>query len=318
MDELADVRRELVERLKVTVDDKVREAIALRIRTKVLGARSDPDTSSRRWPFELIQNAHDASARTGRDGITLLFDLTDGVLRFERDAAPFTMDEFAALLTGGSSKDFMSTETTGRFGTGFLVTHVLSEQVYVSGIIEVDGIHRSFEVDLDRPNDQERLLENVIESQQSLLHTCLVASVDDVPTASFEYVVDNEKIAEAGLDALEESLPYLFATCRRLGEIRIRRDEHEAIWQLTSSTKPSMFAKKPAEYRVSRLEKNENTSDWRVVRATTSGFSSEGAVKQTHRNGLYPRDGPKLSKVGKRLASKCHMRRERPSWPMPN
>src|SRR5262249_26076055 len=140
VDELADIGRELVKRLEAEVNDKVREAIARHILTKVLGARSDPDTSCRRWPFELVQNAHDASIRAGRNGITLQFDLTDGVLRFEHDAAPFTMREFAALLTGGSSKDFLSVETTGRFGTGFLVTHVLSERVHVSGIIEVDGV----------------------------------------------------------------------------------------------------------------------------------------------------------------------------------
>jgi hypothetical protein len=125
VDEIPDVGLDLVAQLQEAVNDKVYKAIALRIRTKVDAARSDPDTSSRRWPFELIQNAHDASARAGREGISLTFDFTNGVLRFEHDAAPFTMDEFAALLTGGSSKDFMSTETTGRFGTGFLVTHVV-------------------------------------------------------------------------------------------------------------------------------------------------------------------------------------------------
>ncbi|MFQ5668567.1 MAG: hypothetical protein ACE5I7_19350, partial [Candidatus Binatia bacterium] len=74
-------------------------------------ARSDPDRAARRWPFELIQNAHDAGAREGRDGITVAFELIDGVLRFEHDSAPFSMAEIAALLTGGSSKDFDSHET---------------------------------------------------------------------------------------------------------------------------------------------------------------------------------------------------------------
>lgn len=277
MHELTDVGRELVNRLKATVDEKVREAIALRIRTKVDAARSDPDTSSRRWPFELIQNAHDASVRAGRENISLSFVLTDGLLCFEHDAAPFTMDEFAALLTGGSSKDFMSMETTGRFGTGFLVTHVLSEQVHVSGIIEFEGTHRSFEVDLDRPNDKDRLLQNVLESQESLLHTSLVENVDDHPTASFEYVVDDEAIAEAGLDALEESLPYLFATCRRLGEVRIRRGDHEIIWILTSVSKQNLFLSKPTEFRASRSDSDGNEAEWRIVRAIGSP-SSRGAM----------------------------------------
>lgn len=69
MDELSDVGLDLVARLEATVNEKVHKAIALRIRTKVLAARSDPDSSSRRWPFELIQNAHDAGARAGREGI---------------------------------------------------------------------------------------------------------------------------------------------------------------------------------------------------------------------------------------------------------
>ncbi|MDR3484200.1 MAG: hypothetical protein P4M05_04730 [Bradyrhizobium sp.] len=277
MDEIPDDGPDLVAQFQETLNEKVYEGIALRIRTKVLGARSDPDTSSRRWPFELIQNAHDAGTRVGREGISLTFEYADGVFRFWHDAAPFTMEEFASLLTGGSSKDFMSTETTGRFGTGFLVTHVLAEQVHVSGILEVKGSHRGFDVDLDRPNDAERLLQNVQDSLNSLRHTHLVESLDDEPTASFEYIVDDEKIALAGLEALEEALPYLFATCRRLGEIIIRRDEHEVVWRLTSSTKPSRFSNKPTEYRVSRVESDGAASDWRVVRAT-SEFSSKNAI----------------------------------------
>ncbi len=277
MDEIPDHGPDLVAQFQETLNEKVYEGIALRIRTKVLGARSDPDTSSRRWPFELIQNAHDAGTRVGREGISLTFEYADGVFRFWHDAAPFTMEEFASLLTGGSSKDFMSTETTGRFGTGFLVTHVLAEQVHVSGILEVKGSHRGFDVDLDRPNGAERLLQNVQDSLNSLRHTHLVESLDDEPTASFEYIVDDEKIALAGLEALEEALPYLFATCRRLGEIIIRRDEHEVVWRLTSSTKPSRFSNKPTEYRVSRVESDGAASDWRVVRAT-SEFSSKNAI----------------------------------------
>jgi len=48
------------------------------------GARADPETSSQQWPFEPIQNAHDAGARVGREGITLSFDLTDCTLRHPR------------------------------------------------------------------------------------------------------------------------------------------------------------------------------------------------------------------------------------------
>jgi hypothetical protein len=281
VDELSEVGPDLVARLEATFNQRLHKGIALHIRTKVLGARSDPDASSRRWPFELIQNAHDAGTRPGHEGISLSFRLTDGVLRFEHDAAPFTMDEFAALLTGGSSKDFMSTETTGRFGTGFLVTHVLSEQVEVSGILEVDGSYRAFEVDLDRPNDEGLLLQNVQDSQKSLMHTRLIENLDQEPTACFEYVVDDEKIAATGLDALEQSLPHLFATCRRLGEIRIQRGENEVVWKLAtqkSASKSSFtIGTKISELRVLRHESDGAQVDWRLVRAA-GGFLSRGAI----------------------------------------
>jgi hypothetical protein len=267
VDEITDIGLELVSRLEASIDDRVYKAIALKIRTKVLDARNDPDTAGRRWPFELIQNAHDAGAREGRVGIELLFSLADGVLRVEHDAAPFTMDEFAALLTGGSSKDFMSTETTGRFGTGFLVTHVLSERVNVSGILAIDEQHRAFVVDLYRPNDEALLLDNVKESQSSLLHTRLVEDLDDEPTATFEYVVDDGKIALAGLEALEHALPYLFATCRKLREITIQIDGQGTTWRRLQGPRiSSAEGVRLIEFNVEREEDGES-SDWRLIRA---------------------------------------------------
>lgn len=285
MDAESDVGLELVARLGETVNEKVFKAIALRIRTKVSGARSDPDTSARRWPFELIQNAHDAGTRKSQESISLTFEFGDGVLRFEHDAAPFTMDDFAALLTGGSSKDFMSAETTGRFGTGFLVTHVLSERVKMRGILEVDGTYRGFDVALDRPNDEELLLRNVQDSQQSLRHTRLVENLEHELTASFEYKVDDEGIALAGLEALEEALPFLFATCRRLGEIIIRRGEHEVVWRLESATKPATFFNKPSEFRVARIASDDSDGEWRVIRRSSTMASKGSMVVALARQG---------------------------------
>jgi hypothetical protein len=78
MDEVTDIGLDLVSRLEASIGDRVYKAIALKIRTKVLDARNDPDMAGRRWPFELIQNAHDAGAREGQDGIRLFFCLSEG------------------------------------------------------------------------------------------------------------------------------------------------------------------------------------------------------------------------------------------------
>ena len=59
MDEVTDIGLDLVSRLEASIGGRV----IYKIRTKVLDARNDPDMARRRWPFELIQNAHDAGAR---------------------------------------------------------------------------------------------------------------------------------------------------------------------------------------------------------------------------------------------------------------
>ncbi|HEX9422216.1 MAG TPA: hypothetical protein VF899_03180 [Pyrinomonadaceae bacterium] len=145
------INAKLIENFRETLNEQVLNTLARRIHAKVKDARSDPDHAAKRWPFELLQNAHDAGPRAGREGISVVFEFVDGVLRFSHDAAPFSMADIAALLTGGSSKDFDSVDTTGRFGTGFLVTHVLSERVHVTGALETEQQYRQFDVLLDRP-----------------------------------------------------------------------------------------------------------------------------------------------------------------------
>lgn len=107
---------------------------ARRIRANVDGARGSIP-AGRRWPFELLQNAHDPGPRPGRSDVRLSLACDGSRFSFEHDGSPFSSKELAALLSGGSSKDFDSEETTGRFGTGFLVTHVLSYKILLTGCV---------------------------------------------------------------------------------------------------------------------------------------------------------------------------------------
>ena len=101
---------------------------ARRIRTRVNEARRSPHTAGIRWPFELLQNALDAGPRAGNTAVTIALRHQDHAVVFEHAGAPLRYGKLAALLSGGSSKQFESEETTGRFGTGFRVTHVLPER----------------------------------------------------------------------------------------------------------------------------------------------------------------------------------------------
>jgi hypothetical protein len=134
---------------------------ARRIRTRVTEARKSRHVASVRWPFELLQNALDAGPRTDSAFVTVKVRRGPSSLVFEHDGAPISSIELAALLSGGSSKEFESDVTTGRFGTGFLVTHVLAAQTHVSGLLEVEDAHEQFDLHLDRAGDEDSILANI-------------------------------------------------------------------------------------------------------------------------------------------------------------
>jgi hypothetical protein len=117
----------------------------------------------------------------------------------------------------------------------------------------------------------------VKDSQSSLLHTRLVEDLDDEPTAAFEYIVDDEKIARVGLEALEEALPHLFATCHKLREIIIQVDGCETTWRKRQGTRN--YSAEGIRLRELNIEREEDgeTSNWRLIRAA-SGLLARGRL----------------------------------------
>src|SRR6266446_1136936 len=199
---------------------------ARRIKSGINDARNSPENAGRRWPFELLQNAHDTGPYIGRESVQvsiILEQTSEGTkLVFEHDGAPFAVRELAALLSGGSSKDFESEETTGRFGTGFLVTHVLATQVRVQGILKNGDAMESFVLALERSGDEEAIIKNIEKSKLSVREAVPFATVTNEKSARFEYLVDNVSAASLGLAVIRQALPYLFATCPQLGRFLLR------------------------------------------------------------------------------------------------
>lgn len=130
---------------------------ARRIRTRVTEARRSPHSAGLRWPFELLQNALDAGPRNGQRSVTIRLCREANKVVFEHDGAAFTSQELAALLSGGSSKEFESEITTGRFGTGFLVTHVLAERTELYRLLDVPSGFEKFHLTLHRAGDENAL-----------------------------------------------------------------------------------------------------------------------------------------------------------------
>ena len=201
----------------------------------VNSALNSPDSSGVRWPFELLQNAHDFGAREGEDLVEIEFCQHNENLVVSHNGRIFSIPELKALLSGGSSKEFDGVDTTGRFGTGFLVTHAISTQVDVDGILQTaDGQLETFRVELNRPPVEAQILENIELTDEAFEAAQSAPEVLDIPTASFTYHNANTEVVRPGLDRLEQTVPYLYATCDNLGEVRIRRPERTIVYRRMS------------------------------------------------------------------------------------
>ncbi len=198
---------------------------ARRIFQRVLAAQQNPSRAGIRWPFELIQNAHDAGPRAGSKQVEINFVLNENGLVVSHTGKTFVAQELAALLSGGSSKEFDSEETTGRFGTGFLVTHAVSTDVDVAGVLTTREGSEVFHIELDRDGDEDSIVMNIEQANKCLeeAETVPDAWIATNPTEIFTYRDPDRGVVQRGLDRLEETLPYLYATCSKLGRVNIER-----------------------------------------------------------------------------------------------
>jgi hypothetical protein len=218
---------------------------ARRIITGIKEARNNSESAGRRWPFELLQNAHDTGPYLGRNSVQVsivLNQTSEGTtLVFEHDGAPFAVKELVALLAGGSSKEFESEETTGRFGTGFLVTHVLATKVRVRGILTNGDSLESFDLALERGGDEETIIRNIDISKLALRDAVSLERISNEKSASFEYLVDNLSAASLGLTAVRQALPYLFATCPNFGSFLLCDHEGNSETWTTEEKESSVY-----------------------------------------------------------------------------
>jgi hypothetical protein len=132
-------------------------------------------TTSRRWVWELIQNAKDVNIE-GRVQVLIDADLKDpnAHVTFSHNGGAFTTENIRFLIEQVSSKERTTDSTgrpttTGRFGTGFLTTHLLSENVTLNGVVKEEGLTpRQFELSLDRSGDESNIIASVESAKQSM------------------------------------------------------------------------------------------------------------------------------------------------------
>ena len=193
------------------------------------GVEASP-TTPKRWVWELIQNAKDVNIG-GKVRVRIEADLDDpgAQVTFRHTGDAFSAENIRFLIEQVSSKDRTNDSTgrptaTGKFGTGFLTTHLLSESVVITGVAEDRGFApRKFKLSLDRSGSE---LEDIIDAVQAAKDS--IQDLDDRPpykgyvpgefNTAFRYELPDKtgkKVASAGLADLDTCLPY----CQRQVEM---------------------------------------------------------------------------------------------------
>lgn len=171
----------------------------------------DRVNNEKRWFWELLQNAKDSVDI--QESVSIRVSMAGSKLTFAHTGKPFQRKDILHLIFHGSSKK-KAEGKVGRFGTGFMTTHLLSKTVQIKGALAEGGF---FDFSLDRDaidaEDEKRKLET---SYRSFTESITDASFffDEFQT-QFTYDLNkgslSDEIAENGLNQLPNILPFVLA-----------------------------------------------------------------------------------------------------------
>ena len=245
-----------------------------------------------RWIWELLQNARDAAIPGSPLHVNVC--LTEDEVSFQHDGMAFNTDQVAHLIHHGSTK-YQEEGQVGRFGTGFLSTHIISKVPRVSGRL-TDG--RDFSFVLDRTGASPRELTDSMD-RSSKEFVASVGKSSDAHVAHstrYDYPVstDVEEIAKQGVGSLESYAPYVLAFNPEIESIEIVRNATRRLYQrrpskplLDSAADTGIVEATPVEVQSS----GPKIQPFVVATATSESFTV-GVVAQETGDGLALLYGP--------------------------
>jgi hypothetical protein len=185
-----------------------------------------------RWAWELLQNAKDSVADTNKK-VSVRIKFSHDELKFSHNGNHFTEKDIRGLINQISSKEVEEGEVskrTGKFGTGFLTTHLLSKEVFIEGIVETaDEALYKFGFPLDRNGKTTGLLIPKIETAWSAFHESTedgkIEEYDEEEfNTSFTYSLDTDEqkeIAQIGVNEFSDLIPYVLSFIQEIHSVEI-------------------------------------------------------------------------------------------------
>lgn len=199
-------------------------------------APEQKESMRRRWVWELIQNASDCIPK-GRS-INIDIKMKDEeILEFAHDGLPFAYENLIDLVTQISSKQSQEEEKTGKFGTGFISTHLLSEKVNVKGIFkEREDVYKNLNFIIDRSGNSYKDIRNKIKETLNMIESLkksndeIIKKPDEFRTTFYYNISDSKEAKEAikvGLEDLKNTIPFVLALNKSIKSITCNGARYE-------------------------------------------------------------------------------------------
>ncbi|HIK19009.1 MAG TPA: ATP-binding protein [Leptolyngbyaceae cyanobacterium M33_DOE_097] len=219
-----------------SIEDGRREAGQRSIADKIIKRLHDlektVENNQGRWAWELLQNAKDSIAEDDNRTISIQIELDENSITFRHNGTNFTSQDVIGLIDQISSKEVeegQKTKKTGRFGTGFLTTHLLSRVIKIKGIVgSADGSFHKFEFLLDRRGrTTAQLMPRIANSWKEFDESIekIIPNYDKSRfNTSFCYQLDTEeqrRVAQIGVEEFSRLIPFVLAFIPKIGRVEI-------------------------------------------------------------------------------------------------
>ncbi len=248
-----------------TKDSVVTETIAQGVFKYLSEMKSNKERMRARWIWELLQNARDASSDTIH--LMAAVEYGSGDLTFLHNGNGFKEREIAHLIFHGSTK-VENDEAIGKFGSGFLTTHLLSPAIHVSGQLE-DG--QWFEFRLERtPDSVDALLKSMDKAWDDFnpSPSPLTEKMPDGFTTRFVYPIEDGALdaVKEGITTLEQCAPFVVVFNKAFSRINIKSPDGTMNFEVTERTAlpqdglQEITVSENGDQKVYLLAEGENTS----------------------------------------------------------
>lgn len=220
--------------------------------------RNERTKSRRRWIWELMQNAKDVPNKYG--GVTIEITLKENEFIFRHNGDPFKIENITGLIqqvSTGKPSNSTNRRITGKFGTGFISTHLLSDIVTVKGIVEEPGLPpKSFSLELNRKAESSEELikfiakeldtiekiedENIFPTRHNYHSQRKETDFDTV----FIYPLENPESREAarvGVEDLASTLPQTLIFVKELKKVIIKNKGDQITYELLENSNEGDF-----------------------------------------------------------------------------